>query len=50
MRRVFSNTLQRKELELLSSGGSLARIYLSEMDELEAAIRGSSAVALTETI
>jgi Gas vesicle protein. len=50
MRRVFSNTLQRKELELLSSGDLLARIYLSEMDELEAAIRGSSAVALTETI
>jgi hypothetical protein len=49
MRRVASSTMQRKELELLSSGGT-ARIYLSEMDEFEAAIKSASTVALTAEV
>ena len=46
VRRVPSKTMQRQELELISTEGS-ARIYLSEMDELASAINEASAVALT---
>lgn len=48
-KRVPSLTLQRQELELVFSGGS-ARIYLSEMDELEEAMeRASPALAVAMT-
>jgi hypothetical protein len=44
-KRVPSLTMQRQELQLAFSGGS-ARIYLSEMDELEDAMERASAVAI----
>lgn len=51
-KRVPSLTMQRHELELVFSGGS-ARIYLSEMDELEEAMERASpvlAVAMTAEV
>jgi len=41
LRRVSSDTMQRTELELISAEG-LSRIYLSEMDQFEAAIKSAS--------
>lgn len=45
MRRVPSKTMQRQELELVSGEGS-ARIYLSEMDELERAMEKAAQMAM----
>lgn len=49
MRRVPSKTMQRQELELVSAEGS-ARIYLSEMDELERAMEKAARMAMVALV